>query len=63
MCREYAYSKGTAPLLQHKYISVTKALQNQYAGCQAYVNAVPLHAMQAFGGRDDIALTHSRPRQ
>jgi len=24
--------------------------------------AVPLHAMQALGGRGSIALTHSRPR-
>jgi hypothetical protein len=24
--------------------------------------AVPLHAMEALGGRGDIALTHSRPR-
>jgi hypothetical protein len=24
--------------------------------------AVPLHAMEAFGGRGDIAPTHSRPR-
>jgi hypothetical protein len=27
-----------------------------------YFFAVPLHAMEALGGRGDITLTHSRPR-
>jgi hypothetical protein len=36
--------------MQHNYHEVKKG------------KAVPLHAMEALGGRGDIAPTHSRPR-
>jgi hypothetical protein len=63
--KHYTYGYSVATLLNPR--GVTSFPQVQSKSCKTYNcgkkgKAIPLHAMEAFGGRGGIDPTHSRPR-